>query len=260
MKQNLLIVSSNAHDLRGLSDAFYNLEEIELLPTVSDCKHALAALKQGNVHILLLDLLLPDGDGFVVLDALEELPAASRPAVFVMTALTDERLLYALRDRVLFCFAKPMLYELVSLRVQQLTKPEYVAPVRQPSYDALMQWSTHRLLALGVPAHLTGFHFLRDAIRIVAMADATHLVKMSRDVYPAVAEKYRDGEQRITAETVEAAMRSAIEYAWTHGDIRKLHRYFGNTVNEAYGKPGNAEFVMQMAEHARTEAVRYRTR
>ena len=255
MKRNLLIVSSNAMDMAGLCAAFSNLEEIALLPPATGCKSALAAVEAGTVELLLLDLVLKDGDGFAVLDALEKLEIQRRPLVFAMTPLTDERLLYAIRDRVVFCFAKPLLYEQVALRVLQLMRPGVEpAPSLRPD-RTLDRRITERLMEIGVPAHLNGYYFLRDAIRMYARAETPLKLRITRDVYPVIAAFYSEEAEDLTPCAVENAMRTAIEFSWTHGSLAAIHKYFGYTVSEKHGRPSNAEFVMLMAEHVRIKSA-----
>lgn len=119
MKRKLLIATESSADIEGLSAAFADLEEIELLAPNGDCDAIIAAVQAGEVDILLMDLLLEHGDGIVVLEAIQAMEERRRPMTFLITAFTNERLLYNLRDKIDFCFAKPLVYERVALRVLQ---------------------------------------------------------------------------------------------------------------------------------------------
>lgn len=101
--------------------------------------------------------------------------------------------------------------------------------------------------AIGIPAHLKGYYYLREAIRIYAQAPSPCLLSINGDVYPEVAKIFN-----TKATLVEHAIRNAIEIAWTRGNIETLHAYFGYTVNDNRGKPSNFEFIAMMAERARS--------
>ena len=248
-KKRLLIATSSTPEANSLRAAFTNLEEIALLPVAADCPAALERLSQERPDALLLDLILQNGDGLTVLDAVAALPPNARPDVFALTALTDERLLNTISACLLFCFIKPVAPERVALRVLQLLStpgkgtPATAAASADRTLDAAI---SQAIRSIGIPAHLSGYYYLRDAIRIYARAEIPLKLRITAEVYPVIANFYG-----VTAMVVENAMRTAIEYAWTRGDLAAIHRYFGYTVNDKNGRPGNAEFVMLMAEHVR---------
>lgn len=249
MKHKLLLADSNASELQQLVLAFSNLEQIELLPPVSDCEQTLAALSsQTKPDILLLDLMLRGGDGFTVLDAIDAMPKSQRPLVFLMTAMSHERLLLALQERVVFCFIKPFLAERAVLRVLQLACEQQSVPPTLRRDDPCLVTISEMLLSLSVPAHLRGYHYLRDVIRVYVCAEQPLKLRITRDVYPLVAKEHGD-----SVSGVDSSIRTAIEFAWTHGNLDKLHQVFGYTTSEQHGKPSNVEFVTMVAEHIRLQ-------
>jgi len=163
--------------------------------------------------------------------------------------LTDDRLLNLLNNRVLYCFSKPLNYEIVSLRVSELLRAQEHLPMTQPTTLELMDRKISECIrAVGVPVHLKGYYYLRDAIRMYALFKNPVELCITTDIYPAVAKLYN-----TRATLVEHAMRNAIEIAWTRGNLNVIFDYFGYTVNDHKGKPSNLEFVAMIAERVRMQ-------
>lgn len=248
MKKSLLIACANPEYVNGLRIAFQNLEEINTLPTVENGYDTVHTILSHEVDILLLDLFLPQRDGMYVLNFINRLSEDRRPFVFVMSPVSDDRLIYPVRDKILYCFTMPLAYEVIQLRVLEMMRMAEAQSGRQVSnIDALEKQIFTSIVAVGVPAHLKGYHYLRDAIRIFALSDVPMEISITNEVYPTIAKLYNTRPQ-----LVEHAIRNAIEIAWTRGDIKMLHAYFGYTINDCKGKPSNREFIAMMAERARS--------
>lgn len=248
MKKNLLIASNNQADAKGTELAFQGIEDIRLLPSVYTGRDTIDTILARDVNILILDLFLHDLDGICVLDFIGKLNEDRRPLVFVTTALADDRLLQVIKDRVIYCFTKPLKYELIQLRAcwnffaSLNAKPR---GRRCRRYSGESNCFGNR--AIGVPAHLKGYYYLRDTIRIYAMSESPVDLSITNDIYPTVAKIYN-----TRPPLVEHAVRNAIEIAWTRGNMDTIHEYFGYTVNDYKGKPSNLEFVATMAQRALT--------
>ena len=104
---------------------------------------------------------------------------------------------------------------------------------------------TEILHQIGVPAHIKGYQYLRDAI-IMAVTDEDIINSITKKLYPSVAEKYS-----TTSSRVERAIRHAIEVAWDRGDVEVLNSYFGYTIHQTRGKPTNSEFVAMISDKLR---------
>ncbi len=247
-KKSLLIASSNTADVKGLEDAFRNLELIRLLPSAFTGRETISAILARDVDFLILDLFLHDLDGISVLDFTAKLGEDRRPLVFIITALADDRLLQLIKDRVVYCFTKPLTYEHVQLRVLEFLRLSERDNERSgEAVDILESQIAAGIRAIGVPAHLKGYYYLRDAIRIYAQSESPVELSITNDIYPTVAKLYN-----TRPPLVEHAMRNAIEIAWTRGNLDTIHEYFGYTINDYKGKPSNLEFVAMMAQRALT--------
>ena len=248
MKKNLLIACENRERVLGLQQAFHNLETISLLPPATTGEEAIRTILTRDVDVLLLDLILRESDGLSLLGLIDRLSEDRRPFVFAMSPVADDRLLFPIRDKILYCFVMPVAYEIIQLRVLEMLRTAEAQTGRAiADIDLLEKQITESILAIGVPAHLKGYYYLRDCIRIYALSDAPLELSITNDIYPAVAKIYGTRSQ-----LVEHAVRNAIEIAWTRGNLDTLHAYFGYTINDCKGKPSNREFVAMMAERARS--------
>ena len=252
MKRNLLVASNNVADAKGIEAVFQPLEEIRLLPSVYTGRDAIDTIFARDVNLLILDLFLHDLDGICVLDFIGKLSEDRRPLVFVTTALADDRLLQIIKDRVIYCFTKPLKYDLVQLRVLEFMRLfERETEKVDEVVDILESQIASGIRAIGVPAHLKGYYYLRDAIRIYALSEAPVDLSITNDIYPTVAKLYN-----TRPPLVEHAMRNAIEIAWTRGSTETIREYFGYTMQDYKGKPSNLEFVAMMAQRALTYVKR----
>jgi len=243
-----LIASNNLTDAKGTEAVFQNLGEICLLPSVFTGRDAIDTILARGVDILILDLVLHDLDGLCVLDFIGRISEDRRPLVFVTTALADDRLLQVIKDRVIYCFTKPLKYELIQLRVLEFLRVyERETEKADEVVDIVESQIASGIRAIGVPAHLKGYYYLRDAIRIYAMSDSPVDLSITNDIYPTVAKIYN-----MRPPLVEHAVRNAIEIAWTRGNMDAIREYFGYTVSDFKGKPSNLEVVATMAQRALT--------
>jgi len=104
---------------------------------------------------------------------------------------------------------------------------------------------TEILHQIGVPAHIKGYHYLRDSI-IMAIETPDIINAVTKQLYPSVAKRYN-----TTASRVERAIRHAIEVAWDRGDVDILNSYFGYTIHNTRGKPTNSEFIAMISDRLR---------
>ncbi len=111
---------------------------------------------------------------------------------------------------------------------------------------------TEILHQIGVPAHIKGYQFLRDAI-LMTMNDPQYINSVTKRLYPEIAK-----HSATTASRVERAIRHAIEVAWDRGDVDTLNSYFGYTIHNLRGKPTNSEFIAMIADHMRLDKKQLR--
>ncbi len=253
---NLLIADGSAATCDEIAQFCGNYETINVLPYVHNGKDVLATLIAQRVDVLLMDIVMPILDGLSVLNSIQFMEDENRPSVFIHTAFLDSRLLQELqRLHVVYCFIKPMGPEHIVPRILQLMRtiissPEHeiqIVPAKRQN-DELSAQITRQIRAVGIPAHLRGYHYLRSAIQYSVEAKDPSSVAVTKDIYPHISRQYN-----TRPPLVERAIRNAIEVAWARGNAQILNQYFGYTIDDLKGKPTNAEFIAMIADRVRME-------
>ncbi len=210
--------------------------------TVQNGEDAIAAVKEKQPDILVLDLMLMKQDGLSVLKAIAGIE--KKPMVLATSGfITDYVASAAAALGVRYLMPKPCdmtalcehLEELRGGSVRQAAMPKKDSG----SIEALVTGIIHEI---GVPAHIKGYQYLREAI-IIAVNDMDVINAITKVLYPQVAKTFQ-----TTPSRVERAIRHAIEVAWDRGDLDTLQRFFGYTVSNTKGKPTNSEFIALIAD------------
>lgn len=210
-------------------------------------------LLAGGKHydVVLLDLMLAGTDAMGVISRCAELNISSR--FMVVSAYTSgniERELYALG--ISYFFLKPFDPEVMADRIAQMSvnrdEKKYTSITRKAEqiteHDVELM-VTEIIHQVGVPAHIKGYHYLRDAI-IMCIYKNDYINSITKMLYPDVARRHI-----TTSSRVERAIRHAIEVAWDRGDIDVLNSYFGYTIHNGRGKPTNSEFIAMISDKLR---------
>ena len=243
-----VMLADAGEDFRALmSDALRAEGDIDVVGTAADGAEALAMLEREKPDALLLDLVLPRVDGMEVLRRMGE--TGARPAVLVVSAFYNQKMISRCAELGAYYFIpKPCdvaaLTEQIrrSVRAEADLLPPAVATgaPREPDLETTVTEVIHEI---GVPAHIKGYQYLREAI-LLTIADMEVINAVTKVLYPAVAKKYG-----TTPSRVERAIRHAIEVAWDRGDLETLQKFFGYTVSNIKGKPTNSEFIAMIADH-----------
>ncbi len=218
-------------------------EDVEVVASASDGVEALRLVTELDPELLLLELTLPKLDGLGVLRKLPE--TGKSPAVIVLSGFVNERVVaQAAALGASFFLPKPCDAQDLAEHIRQLTHHPLLKtipmPRRQPSLESAVTDIIHEV---GVPAHIKGYQYLREAI-LLTVNDMEAINAVTKVLYPEVARKFN-----TTPSRVERAIRHAIEVAWDRGDIETLQRFFGYTVSNIKGKPTNSEFIAMIADH-----------
>ena len=247
-KIKVLIADANEDFRSLLADAIDAEEDMEVVGRASDGTEALSLAAARKPDVLLLDLVLPGLDGMGVLRRLAE--SAQKPVTIVVSAFYNERMLSASAALGAYYFIpKPCDLAALTARIRQSVATEAecfpaALPLESAAGDAdLERTVTEVIHEIGVPAHIKGYQYLREAI-ILTVNDMEIINAVTKVLYPAVAKKYG-----TTPSRVERAIRHAIEVAWDRGDLDTLQKFFGYTVSNIKGKPTNSECIAMIADH-----------
>jgi len=223
---------------------------IETIVSPKDGVKALSLIRENHPAVVLLDVFMPHLDAIGVMNELKKSNFSPMP-VFMTQSSFDNPMLEGelIRAGAAYHFLKPFDMEALGERIVQISglrqesKPG-LAPARRAEPD-LEVMVTEIILQIGVPAHIKGYHYLRDSI-MLAVDDPDIINSITKLLYPTVAKK-----NGTTSSRVERAIRHAIEVAWDRGDVDVLNSYFGYTIHNLRGKPTNSEFIAMIADKLR---------
>ena len=221
---------------------------LDVTLTEKDGKAVLEALTTHTPDVVLMDLFLSRLDALGVLEGLEQAELSHRPLVMVMSGFDNPALeREALAAGADYYFLKPFDAAAISRRILSLCGDHAAeVPVRRGPSNLEVE-VTEIIHQIGVPAHIKGYQYLRDAI-LMAIEDDSIINAVTKRLYPAVAKKHG-----TTSSRVERAIRHAIEVAWDRGDVDTLTAYFGYTIHNERGKPTNSEFIAMISDKFRLQ-------
>ena len=240
MKKILIADSSEEFGLE-LRRAVEEVPQWEVVGLTCDGEEAMELLQKTQPDVLLLDLLLPRVDGIALL---RQASAMAKPPVGMVLSgyLTDYMTGAASQLGVRYFMDKPCSLRAVVERLGEILGAEEAKqkPKRaEVNIEALVTSVIHEI---GVPAHIKGYQYLREAIKI-AVNDMEVINAITKVLYPQVAKTFS-----TTPSRVERAIRHAIEVAWDRGDLEVLQSFLGYTVSNSKGKPTNSEFIALIAD------------
>ena len=196
--------------------------------------------------VVLLDAFMPGLDAIAVKRRYQE-KMGEGTTFFVTGAFQNEQIEQQLLDEGFdYLFVKPFDQEMLAARVVRLAAVP-AAPAHWGSDEVTVTEILHQI---GVPAHIKGYQFLRDAI-LLTMEDPDYINAVTKRLYPQIAK-----QNATTPSRVERAIRHAIEVAWDRGDVDTLNSYFGYTIHNLRGKPTNSEFIAMIADKMRLDKKR----
>lgn len=205
-------------------------------------------IAERKPQLLVMDLLLPGLDGFGVLEQAAK-DKVQMKTVVVSALYRDQIVSQSMSRGVSFFMPKPC--EMTSL-LDQMRRAVNEGEESEDESQALEREVTAVIHEVGVPAHIKGYQYVREAI-VIAVQDMDVINAVTKVLYPEVARRYS-----TTPSRVERAVRHAIEVAWDRGDLETLQRYFGYTVSNTKGKPTNSEFIAMIADRIRLQRKIYR--
>jgi len=245
MRTNLRIflADDNKEALELLKTGLSRLNNMEVVGMAENGKDALTGIKSLKPDIAIVDCVMPEMDG---LEVVEKITEAKIPTICLMlSAMDSERNVNLAKSKgVDYFVSKPFNLETLAKRMWELKDD----PIKNMKDLNLEEKVTRILHELGVPAHIRGYHYMREAIiTVVAQPEIINFV--TKELYPMIAKK-----TDTTPSRVERAIRHAIEVAWNRGNIDFIDSIFGHTINGQKGKPTNSEFIALIADMIRLEA------
>ena len=257
-KIKVLIADDNLRSAGLLEETIKKDKDIEVIGKAEDGMEALEQIRDKEPDVVLLDLIMPKLDGLGVMEHVKkDITLKKLPSFIVITGIGQEVVTEsAFELGASYYMLKPFDYQLVISRIKQLRgvsshrRLEGAGAAR--GNNAFLERNleadvTNVIHEIGVPAHIKGYHYLRDAI-MMSVNDTEMLNSITKQLYPTIAKHHK-----TTPSRVERAIRHAIEVAWSRGKMDTIDALFGYTVHNGKGKPTNSEFVALIADKIRLE-------
>ena len=243
-KRTTVFIADSAEEFcSALSAALNNAAGFQIIGTASDGEQAVRMIQEKKPDILVLDMMMPNKDGISMLKAISGMD--KKPITLATSGfVTDYVASTAAGLGVRYMMLKPCDVSAVVERLEEFRGGENqrIIPMRRPDKNSIETLVTGIIHEIGVPAHIKGYQYLREAI-IIAVEDMDVINAITKVLYPQVAKTFQ-----TTPSRVERAIRHAIEVAWDRGDLDTLQRFFGYTVSNTKGKPTNSEFIALIAD------------
>lgn len=247
-KLKILIVDDNKVFAKSIREHFANKEDFETPVICFNGIEALEMIPKYYPDVVLLDLVMPYLDGLGVLERFREQYMEDAPQFFLMTGFGQENITRkALNLGAKYYILKPFEPSVLEMRIRQICladDTDYIPSTTARSENIEVE-VTRIIHQMGVPAHVKGYLYLRDAI-IFVVHDANLMGAVTKELYPMISKKYD-----TTPSRVERAIRHAIELAWDRGNVDMMNKYFGYTIDVERGKPTNSEFIAMIADKLR---------
>ncbi len=257
----ILIADDNVEFGDLLNEQISKEEDIKVLGVARDGLKAVEMIKQLSPDIVILDIIMPNLDGIGVLERMQSLQLAHKPLFIMLSAIGQD--IFVQRAIILgaeYYIVKPFDIDILVSRIRQIHNDNnknsnlygrmFTKSVQQTvkpntkTVDLELE-VTNLLHDVGIPPHMAGYQYLREAI-LQAVNNSKIFSSVTKVLYPEVATKFSSTPQKV-----ERAIRNAIESAWTRGNQDSIDSMFGYTFNYSKGKPTNSEFIAMMADKLR---------
>ncbi len=247
-KKLKVIVADNSTELGNTCKRMFDEYGMDTYLCEKDGIKLLDTVNKLKPDVVLADVFMPNLDILGVLDNLKNSESKEKPMVMAMSSFDNPILeKETLSAGASYYFIKPFEIKNVADRIMQMvrfnsTVSESISPPDSNDLELLVTEIIHQI---GVPAHIKGYHYLREAI-ILSVNKTEIINSVTKLLYPSVAKKHK-----TTSSRVERAIRHAIEVAWDRGNVDVLNSYFGYTIQNDRGKPTNSEFIAMIADKLR---------
>lgn len=250
----IVVVDSNEAFCQGLKDYFLeSRNDLRVVSSFNNIVDAVDYISDNNVDIVITDIIIPNADGYDLINEIKRQNLSNSPKIIVVSSLSGEGFIQkAFNMGVSYYMLKPVNYELLESRILDILKDEFLADknlllpenngYEKPRVKQLDEKITNIFITVGIPAHIKGYQFLREAIKM-AINSPEIINSITKKLYPSIADKFD-----TSASKVERAIRHAIEVAWNRGKIENINSLFGIRVYGNNEKPTNGEFIALVAD------------
>ena len=252
----IMLVDDNAELRRTMREHLQRQENMRIVAECATGLEALDVLGKTPVDVIILDIIMPQMDGYSFMEEMNRQQLENPPQIIVVSALgRDDFIMRAVECGARFYMIKPVDMNVLTGRIREVCGQASDAPVpanrvnlpgRAPSIDEKL---ASLFLTIGIPAHIKGYSFLREAVKMV-IENPDVINRITKELYPGIGKRFN-----TSASKVERAIRHAIEVAWSRGRIDTLNKAFGCRVATKEDKPTNGEFIAMLSDKFRLEDI-----
>lgn len=257
LKTTIYIADCNLEIRKSICDSFKREKNFSVIGESGDGYETFDQIKKQTPDVLIMDVVLPGIDGFALIEnILKSNELLKKPKIVIISSLSHEGFINkAMQLGVSYFMIKPVNENVLVDRVKEIcnSKSKPISTIinknitvenASEKYKAkiIEEKITNIFITVGIPAHIKGYQFLREAIKL-AIDNPDIINSITKQLYPAIAEKFE-----TSASKVERAIRHAIEVAWNRGKIENINSIFGLRVYNSNEKPTNGEFIALVAD------------
>ena len=242
-QSKIVIFDNNEEFNKGISEFYENNENVEIINSLNNINEVIDYVKTNKVDLIITDLVLKNADGFYLIEQLKKLEDC--PKIIVASAIFEDNFIKrAFSMGISYYMIKPVDYSLLHVRINEVLNGVSQDVNRKPlmKNKQLEEKITNIFITVGIPAHIKGYQFLREAIKM-AIDNPDIINSITKRLYPSIAERFETSSSKV-----ERAIRHAIEVAWNRGKIENINSLFGIRVYTNNEKPTNGEFIALVAD------------
>ena len=246
-KTKIMLVDENEQTLNELKENFSS-SNFEVVGVATNGLLALEEIKKVKPNVIVMDVVLSGVDGFSLIEEINKLELNTK--IIILSSLSLEGFITkAMSLGVSYYMIKPFNFEVLKSRIMDVLSSATSKNFCVVKNKNLEEKITNIFITVGIPAHIKGYQFLREAIKM-AIDNPDIINSITKKLYPSIAEKFE-----TSASKVERAIRHAIEVAWNRGKIENINSLFGVKVYSNNEKPTNGEFIALVADKMLLEGV-----
>ena len=253
MSTKILIVDDSLESMESLKKDLQKKTSFEVIGLCQTPTQALEVISNSTPDVIITDIILKGTDGFEFISELKNMNVTSK--IIVLSALSQEGfILKAMNLGASYYMIKPYNVEVLTSRINDILEDKQLSFNMEHDFDKkqlkLMEEKiTNIFITVGIPAHIKGYQFLREAIKM-AIDNPEIINSITKKLYPSIAQKFETSPSKV-----ERAIRHAIEVAWNRGKIENINTLFGVKVYSNNEKPTNGEFIALVADKMLLEGV-----
>lgn len=247
--KKLKIYVADTDEKKTLANYFAASEKFELVGSSTNGHEVIKDCKNLKPDFLISEVLLSECDGFLVLESLKQSMQGECPKIIFISNLSHSGFVSkAIKEGASYFMVKPVSPQNLEMRIDELSK-QTIQPDEKEEYlkqkqneKQLDEKISNIFISIGIPAHIKGYQFLREAVKL-AVEEPEIIGSITKRLYPAIAEKFETSSSKV-----ERGMRHAIEVAWNRGKIENINTLFGLRIYSSNEKPTNGELIALIAD------------